>query len=103
MCSAHTNKSIKQSPFYQTVAYLIIIYLKVSHGLCDLSYPTSEVVLDLKDIALFKERISRIQRASSIVVKSSKRDSKKACASLFLLSLPCCRSAITSALWSGHP
>lgn len=56
MCSAHTEKfvtgaqiNMTTSLFNQARAYLIISYLKVAHGLCDLTYTTSEVVLDLKD------------------------------------------------------
>lgn len=46
------KKKIVQSPFCHMLAHLIISHLKVTHGLCDLMYTNTEVVLDLKGRAL---------------------------------------------------
>lgn len=55
MWTANSDKSfskeriIKQLVHVITLACLTIRYLKVTRALCDLTYPTSEVALDLKD------------------------------------------------------
>lgn len=48
----NNKKKIVQSPFCHMLAHLIISHLKVTHGLCDLMYTNTEVVLDLKGRAL---------------------------------------------------
>lgn len=52
MCSAHTICHGSTNQYDDKSVLTNISYLKVTHGLCDLQYTTSEVVLDLSDTAL---------------------------------------------------
>lgn len=100
---AHTDGSVNESPFYPTTAFFISsVSSKQPRGLCDLTCTPIEVVLDLKDIALYNGVVIKDSESLQYWGKNQveeikkKKKKKKSSASLFLLSLLGCRSAITS-------
>lgn len=110
MQCAHTDGSVNESPFYPTTAFFISsVSSKQPRGLCDLMCTPIEVVLDLKDIALYngvviKDSESLQYWGKNQVEEIKKKKKKKNPLHLYFSFLSLAAAVqLLQALWSGHP